>query len=174
MQEWIRVPACYVLPTLLCWHTLRKDSPLISNVQRNGQNFSFWTQNFNICYNLFHFIAFVNAEWLTPDEREPPACSPSAVESIGGILREEGFIVSIFLCPHDERRMNWQMQKAPTSILEVGAKVRIISIWFISVNLIKVNILLLSSLRRFSLLILPFERIISRFEFAFWRISGVW
>ena len=45
---------------------------------------------------FFHFIAFINSEWLTPDEREPPACSPSAVESIGGILREEGFIVSIF------------------------------------------------------------------------------
>ena len=36
----------------------------------------------------FCFCAFANAEWLTPDEREPPAFSSPAVESIGGILRE--------------------------------------------------------------------------------------
>ena len=39
------------------------------------------------------FIAFVNAEWLTPDEPEPPACSSPAVESIGGILREGGIAI---------------------------------------------------------------------------------
>ena len=53
---------------------------------------------------FFHFIAFVNAEWLTPDEREPPACSSPAVESIGGILREGGVaICCIYLssCPAD-------------------------------------------------------------------------
>ena len=49
MQEWIRVPACCVLPTLLGWYTLRKDSPFISNVQRKGQNFSSSALNYNIC-----------------------------------------------------------------------------------------------------------------------------
>ena len=42
---------------------------------------------------FFCFVVFINAEWLTPDEREPPACLPSAVESIGGILREGGIAV---------------------------------------------------------------------------------
>ena len=45
------------------------------------------------------FIAFVNAEWLTPDEREPPACSSTAVESIGGILGEGGIAICC-ICYH--------------------------------------------------------------------------
>ena len=52
----------------------------------------------------FFFVAFINAEWLTPYEREPPACSSPAVESIGGILREGDVAVcSIDLssCPAD-------------------------------------------------------------------------
>ena len=89
---------------MLCWNTLRKDNPFISNVQRNGQKFFFRTPNFNICCNLFYFIAFINAEWLTPDEREPPACSSPAVESIGGILREGDVAVcriDLSSCPAD-------------------------------------------------------------------------
>ena len=52
----------------------------------------------------FCFCAFTNAEWLTPDEREPPAFSSPAVVSIGGILREGDVAVcSIDLssCPAD-------------------------------------------------------------------------
>ena len=48
--------------------------------------------------------AFTNAEWLTPDEREPPAFSSPAVESIGGILREGGIAVCciyLLICPAD-------------------------------------------------------------------------
>ena len=76
-----------MLPTLLCWNTLRKDSPFISNVQRNGQIFSSSDPILTFAAILL-LCAFTNAEWLTPDEREPPAFSSPAVESIGGLLRE--------------------------------------------------------------------------------------
>ena len=66
-----------------------KDSLFISNIQRKGLEFSS-SAIFFICRSHFFFVAFINAEWLTPYEREPPACSSPAVESIGGILREGG------------------------------------------------------------------------------------
>ena len=56
-------------------------------MQRKGQEFSS-SVLFLICRSNFYFVAFIDAEWLTPDEREPPAFSSPAVESIGGILRE--------------------------------------------------------------------------------------
>ena len=98
MSEYVFLPVMYYRACYI-GYTLRKDSPIISNIQRNGQNSSFWTQNFNICYNIFHFIAFVNTKWLTPDEREPPACSSPAIESIGGILRERGIAICC-ICYH--------------------------------------------------------------------------
>ena len=52
----------------------------------------------------FAFVVFINAGWLTPDEREPPACSSPAVESIGGILGEGGIAVCSIgwsSCPAD-------------------------------------------------------------------------
>ena len=80
-----------------------KDSLFISNIQRKGLEFSS-SAIFFICRSHFFFVAFINAEWLTPYEREPPACSSPAVESIGGILREGGVAVCcIYLssCPAD-------------------------------------------------------------------------
>ena len=72
-------------------------------MQRKGQEFSS-SVLFLICCRNFYFVAFINAEWLTPDEREPPACSSPAVESIGGILREGGIAVCciyLLICPAD-------------------------------------------------------------------------
>ena len=66
-------------------------------MQRKGQEFSS-SVLFLICRSNFYFVAFIDAEWLTPDEREPPACSSPVVENLAIFLGKGAllFVASIY------------------------------------------------------------------------------